>query len=666
MFTPSLRPLRRTRDLFLARWGILDWLRLFWSSLVLWCELAQFHFALRSCAWPDPATETHHDSPAHVLLLADPQVRDPSSSRPLNLRAFRQFLTNLALNRSWHFALRSNPDVVIFLGDILAPWKQIRSDVEYDRNLRRFKSIFHLPRSVTAFYVPGNNDVGLNVDPARARQARSRWTAHLGPLNQAVVLRNHTLVMLDAAGLAEEDYRRAAKYGDYEQWSAIPHGAVEFLRTLQDEHQKRPTIVFTHIPLYRPDQATCGPLREKGNIHRGVGPGYQNMLGKKTSAFVLQTLRPSFVFSADDKDYCDYMHVPPAPAGAGDSPQPSNASKPVREITVKTFSPAQGLRHPGFELLSIASPTHPGTPASAATPCFLPDYRSVYTRRYPPLLLLTALALVILRLRKPRATTLPQHHSRGALRMSISLHTLPPTLPWPPAQPSDHPPTPFAPDWSFQTPGFATTPHSPRAISSPTDEIPRTVRTPLSFPAAGGSGGKRGDAGTPTTPTFRAATTTTTHPRDDASTNDGPLGGGLLPRLAVGVGAGAGDGDDGHEHDEFASGRHDPRRLTRAARGYDRAEELAHAEGGEGRAGRAAPPLAFTFSLGGVRRRISVANLLPRWVVRRRPSLRERAAAAGWPRRGRKRAFVRRVGLDLGYIVWPAGVLWVVCAWWLT
>ena len=38
--------------------------------------------------------------------------------------------------------------------------------------------------------------------------------------------------MLDAPGLVEEDYLRAAKYIDYEHWTPRPHGPVEFVRSL--------------------------------------------------------------------------------------------------------------------------------------------------------------------------------------------------------------------------------------------------------------------------------------------------------------------------------------------------------------------------------------------------------------------------------------------------
>ncbi|KAI0769691.1 hypothetical protein BD413DRAFT_694218 [Trametes elegans] len=428
MLTATRRSLlRRIRDLCFGRWGLLDWLRLLCCSAVLWYELGSFHYALSTCAWPDSALHASQERPAHVLLLADPQVRDSATSSRVGYSALRQSIQDLVLKRNWHYAYSSRPDIVVFLGDILASWRLIRSDEEYERNLRKFQRIFRADEHVTAYYVPGNNDVGLNIEPAAARQARYRFTKHLGPLNQEVVVRNHSLVMLDAAGLVEEDYLRAAKYIDYDHWSPIPNGPVEFVRSLRDADQ-RPMALMTHIPLYRPDTASCGPLREKGTIRRGVGPGYQNTLGKKTTTFLLHTLQPDIVFSADDKDYCDYVHVPPKPIGAAAAAlSPNASSQAVREVTLKAFSPASDIRHPGFQLLSLGTPPQPGTPNLASQPCFLPDYANVYAWRYTPLLVLTVLVLTLLRARNARASPLPLHARRGGLRKSFSIHTLPRT-----------------------------------------------------------------------------------------------------------------------------------------------------------------------------------------------------------------------------------------------
>lgn len=53
---------------------------------------------------------------------------------------------------------------------------------------------------------------------------------------------------------------------------------------------------MTHIPLSRPDNTPCGPLREKGMIQRGAGPGYQNTLSAEASNFLLTSIKPVAIF----------------------------------------------------------------------------------------------------------------------------------------------------------------------------------------------------------------------------------------------------------------------------------------------------------------------------------------------------------------------------------
>ena len=55
-------------------------------------------------------------------------------------------------------------------------------------------------------------------------------------------------------------------------------------------------ILFTHVPLSRPEGTDCGPLRERGTIREGRGLGYQNLLSPQASLLVLQSLRPAIVF----------------------------------------------------------------------------------------------------------------------------------------------------------------------------------------------------------------------------------------------------------------------------------------------------------------------------------------------------------------------------------
>lgn len=57
-----------------------------------------------------------------------------------------------------------------------------------------------------------------------------------------------------------------------------------------------PVVLLTHIPLARPDTASCGSLRERGTIRQGAGYGYENTLSARASQLLLEGLRPVAVF----------------------------------------------------------------------------------------------------------------------------------------------------------------------------------------------------------------------------------------------------------------------------------------------------------------------------------------------------------------------------------
>lgn len=140
----------------------------------------------------------------------------------------------------------------------------------------------------------------MNLIEADARAAQRRYTTHFDPLNGEALIANHSFVFINAPGLVEEDYHRARHVGskEYRDYTTEEGSTVEFVRELarkREGQDELPTVLFTHIPLSRPDGASCGPLREQGTIRRGAGPGYQNMHGKRTSEFLLDTLRPVLV-----------------------------------------------------------------------------------------------------------------------------------------------------------------------------------------------------------------------------------------------------------------------------------------------------------------------------------------------------------------------------------
>ena len=74
--------------------------------------------------------------------------------------------------------------------------------------------------------------IRLNLLANNDPHTRDRYFKHFGPSNRKISLGNHSLVLLDAPLLIEEDYRRAELLKSFEEWKADEHGSVEFIRSL--------------------------------------------------------------------------------------------------------------------------------------------------------------------------------------------------------------------------------------------------------------------------------------------------------------------------------------------------------------------------------------------------------------------------------------------------
>ncbi|CDO69293.1 hypothetical protein BN946_scf184976.g12 [Trametes cinnabarina] len=277
------------------------------------------------------------------------------------------------------------------------------SDEEYARYIRRFRSIFAAQDHLPMYYIPGNHDIGLGSSSSTYRfseHALERYQSNFGPLNQRASVGNHTALLIDAPGLVDEDRYRSLAGMTFAQWSeAHPDRTVAFVRSFArntDPSQGERPILFTHVPLFRPEGAACGPLRERGTLRQGRGLGYQNLLSEQASQFLLQSIKPSIIFSGDDHDYCEYVH----------SLSVTDREGPVvplliPEITVKSFSMAMGIRRPGYQLLSLIPPSaSPEGPTIAQTPCLLPDQLGIYLSIYVPLFVITLAALLLSNMRR--------------------------------------------------------------------------------------------------------------------------------------------------------------------------------------------------------------------------------------------------------------------------
>lgn len=91
-------------------------------------------------------------------------------------------------------------------------------------------SPFPLPTTTPS--LPTQHNDSLGKSRAFSPSARRRYIEHFGPLNYKISLANHTLVMLDAPGLVEEDYRRAQTGLSFDEWPAPLGGATDFISSI--------------------------------------------------------------------------------------------------------------------------------------------------------------------------------------------------------------------------------------------------------------------------------------------------------------------------------------------------------------------------------------------------------------------------------------------------
>ncbi|KAJ7091243.1 hypothetical protein C8R44DRAFT_835866 [Mycena epipterygia] len=469
-----------SRTVLSSRTFVINGIRLGWIVVLVWGELGIYFWSLSSCKWPESA-EWRRGKPTHVLLISDPQVRHPSVlwGESSWVRSLGQFLYESNLKRSWHVTRRLNPHAVFFLGDMLSSGKYVRSEAEWGLSVvykaywRKFEAIFQPDASFPQYYLPGNNDVGMGLAHSSPKNVRRYYSSIVGPFNRQVVIRDHVFICLDAPSLVDEDYQRSASGIGYERWDPIQEGPVEFVKSASVAG--RPTILLSHIPLARPDTASCGPLREKGTIRRGVGHGYQNTLGKQTTSFLLKTLRPSVIFSGDNRDYCEYNHPVEVP-----DREAEESSLPIREVTVKSFSMSNHIRRPGFQLLSIVDPT-PAGKSFLDAPCVLPDPSGVYTSLYTPLAFLTLVFLFIFntrRARRLRSVVLPPISLSPRINLGPNALLHPGSDVWSPYTP----PAPVSPRSALPS-----SLRTPNASAGPTMRAASRPATPLASPMLGPS-----------------------------------------------------------------------------------------------------------------------------------------------------------------------------------
>ncbi|KAI4648865.1 uncharacterized protein J4E79_009937 [Alternaria viburni] len=454
---------------------LVNGLVLLWWVVLYWGERGIFNSAVESCHWDKWEDWEAGANPHRLIFVADPQLIDPHTypGRPWPLNPLAYKYTDLYLRRTYsRFQTVLYPDTIFFLGDLFdggrewstrtttSPEKQYRKygDDFWMNEYRRFGNIFFKhwgdggmqarpgqPGRKLISSLPGNHDLGFAKGVQEG--VRNRFEAYFGDGNRIDVIANHTFVSIDSVSLSAfgqespeqvekiwrptKDFLSDAKkrkkrliqrelraQQGLRPYPGMPHHAIpaqdlatSALPHANDDITEFPTILLTHVPLYRAPGTPCGPLREhwpptppplgqppldhddRNAISVRGGYQYQNVLNREITADIAEKVgHIRYAFSGDDHDYCELVHKAYTSAGGG-----------IREITVKSISWAMGVRLPGVLLVSLWNPVDKlGKPLNGGDAsktiqtklCLLPDQIGTFLK-YGSLFGLTLLLLFV-------------------------------------------------------------------------------------------------------------------------------------------------------------------------------------------------------------------------------------------------------------------------------
>ncbi|KAF3906537.1 hypothetical protein ABW20_dc0107568 [Dactylellina cionopaga] len=398
-----------------AQISLTNLLRLIWIGVVYWGELGSFTDSVGRCNWSNWERWPEGASPEHAILIADPQLVDPHTyvrSKPI--MAATMYYIDRYLARAYKDIISGlSPSAIVFLGDLFdggREWdtklnndlpggtgqgeKAHMNDAYWHQEYDRFQRIFpNEPGILTIKSLPGNHDLGFGkgIKP----EVYERFRAYFGETNSVWEIGNHSFVLVDTVSLSDdrqsaEGWRVGGKAKQWlDEYSKGLHQPMPRTTTprklmsqqiqlasqkdLSDEgtlppqqnmfSRRLPSILLTHVPLYRGANQPCGPLRESksdgGGIPFRAGYQYSNVLSHDVSRDLLMKVSPTWVFSGDDHDYCVHQH-----AGVGDPGKGPRTGRwgIIKEITVKSISWCMGIRKPGIMLLSLYNPDEKDMP----------------------------------------------------------------------------------------------------------------------------------------------------------------------------------------------------------------------------------------------------------------------------------------------------------------
>ncbi|XP_024879782.1 metallophosphoesterase 1 isoform X3 [Temnothorax curvispinosus] len=171
--------------------------------VLFFCEYLIYYVVLIQCEWPtlDPRKEDPAlggeatDRPVRAMFIADTHLLGSREGHWFDKlrrewQMYRAFQTMMTLHR---------PDVVFVLGDVFDEGQWCGS-MEFEYYIKRFHSLFHVPKDTHIYVVAGNHDMGFHyaITPYR----NQRFIHGLkSPSVRRLSLRDNHFVLINSMAL---------------------------------------------------------------------------------------------------------------------------------------------------------------------------------------------------------------------------------------------------------------------------------------------------------------------------------------------------------------------------------------------------------------------------------------------------------------------------------
>ncbi|WBW75278.1 GPI-remodelling mannose-ethanolamine phosphate phosphodiesterase Ted1 [Schizosaccharomyces osmophilus] len=269
-----------------------------------------------------------------IMGVADPQIEGNHKIEAngffkgtLDVFGNDLYLRHLVqINKFW-----GKPEAMVLLGDLVS-FQNLDVD-EFKIRVERLKRItgaatFNITETaasspqvneIPVWTIPGNHDIGYGNDLSELQT--EKWTSSFGPLNWVTEasVAGHPVRILGINSLALDDVQfypeMASKFQSCDSLSCsgilpLTREAVDVWTFLYEQaaQPEIPTIVFTHIPFYKPEHACVdNPFISRSESHRVL---LQNHISYEATQQVFHLLPGiALILSGHDHMGCDY-HYP--------------------------------------------------------------------------------------------------------------------------------------------------------------------------------------------------------------------------------------------------------------------------------------------------------------------------------------------------------------------